>query len=135
MARHHIAVARLDTHDRADSTDGDLRHTVVSSLRRRRARQLIHAKSALIVERKRRGFQRRLLREEEDERARHAGVRRWQVEVEDGAGAWGDGAVVLSAIGRVGLGGVDGDNEVRILVFAAKAGRAGGAGGRLSGGL
>jgi len=66
-----------------------------------------------------------LLREEEDEAACLARVGLRDVEVEDGAGVRVDFAVVGRAGGLVGGGGVDGDDEVGVLVVAIQVGGAG----------
>lgn len=65
-----------------------------------------------------------MLREQEHERAGLAGVRGWDVEVEDGADLWRDGAVVGSAIGGGGFARVNWDDEVRVLVLSVEVGRA-----------
>jgi len=120
MARHDVRMAGLKARDGPDATDGSFGHGVVGGLLRRRRRQLVDGDPAPTVERVRRSLQRRLLGEEEDERAGLAGVRGGQIEVEDGAFLWGDGAVVLRAVGLVGLGRVDGYDEVREFVRAVQ---------------
>ena len=69
-----------------------------------------------------------MLGEEKDQRAGLAGVGGGKVEVEDCADAGRDGAVVLRAEGFVGLSGVDGDDEVGVLVFAVEVRWAAGTG-------
>jgi hypothetical protein len=61
------------------------------------------------------GLELRLLGEEEVERASLAGVGGGDVEVEDGADRAGGGTVEGGVVALVGLGGVDGDDQVREL--------------------
>lgn len=72
-----------------------------------------------------------LLGEEEDGGAFFARVRGGDIKVEDGAGVAVYFAVVLGAVGLVGVLGVDRDDQVRVLVVAVEVLGAGVAGMRL----
>jgi hypothetical protein len=72
-----------------------------------------------------------LVGEQEDDRACLAGVGGRDVEVEDGASGLVDFAVVRGAGGVIGRAGVDGDDQVRVLVVSIQVCRAG-TGGLLS---
>lgn len=76
-----------------------------------------------------------LVGEEEDQAARLAGVRGGDIKVEDARDAGGDGAVVGGTRSVVGLGGVDGDDQMRVLVVAREISGAAAAGGLSAGGL
>lgn len=65
------------------------------------------------------------MRQQEDERARLAGVGGGDVEVEDRRGGGRDGAVVGGALRGVGRGAGDGHDQVRVLVVTRQGRGAG----------
>jgi len=79
------------------------------------------------------GLEQALGGKSEDELASLASIALRDVEVEDGASGAVDSSVVLSAIGLVRGSGVDGDNQVGVLVSSGEVVGADGAGGSCGG--
>ena len=109
----------------------DVRGVIEGRLSGSRRLQLRDVDLAVAAEGIRRGLEVGLLREEEDERASLALVRVGNVEVEDRRDGVRDRAEVRGALSGVGLGRVNGHDQVRVLVVAGEVSGAGrGRGGR-----